>query len=83
MTLQKSARDFVKHSAQKMGIAVDFYPPPGSFRRQLRDLLAQMKINVVLDVGAYIGTHALAFPVSSALQAMSSPLRRRRAASRS
>ena len=58
MTLQKSARDFVKHSAQKMGIAVDFYPPPGSFRRQLRDLLAQMKINVVLDVGAYIGNYA-------------------------
>jgi FkbM family methyltransferase len=58
MTLQKTARDFVKHSAQKMGIAVDFYPPPGSFRRQLRDLLAQMKINVVLDVGAYIGNYA-------------------------
>jgi hypothetical protein len=35
-----------------MGIAVDFHPRPGSFRRQLRDLLAQMKINVVLDVGA-------------------------------
>jgi FkbM family methyltransferase len=58
MTLQQATRDLVKHSAQKMGIAVDFYPPPGSFRRQLRDLLAQMKINVVLDVGAYIGNYA-------------------------
>jgi FkbM family methyltransferase len=58
MTLQKTTRDFVKHSAQKMGISLDFYPPPGSFRRQLRDLLAQKKINVVLDVGAYIGNYA-------------------------
>ena len=58
MTLQKAARDLVKRSAQKIGVAIDFYPPPGSFRRQLRDLLAQMKINVVLDVGAYIGNYA-------------------------
>jgi hypothetical protein len=31
MTLQKAARDLVKHSAQKMGIAVDFYPPAWQF----------------------------------------------------
>ena len=58
MTLQQATRDLVKHSAQKMGIALDFYPPPGSFRRQLRDLLAHRQINVVLDVGAYIGNYA-------------------------
>jgi FkbM family methyltransferase len=58
MALPKTARDFVKHSAQKVGLAVDFYPPPGSFRRQLRDFLTQKKINVVLDVGAYIGNYA-------------------------
>lgn len=58
MPLQKTARNLIKHSAQRIGLAVDFYPPPGSYARQLRDLLAQMKINLVLDVGGFIGNYA-------------------------
>ncbi|MFC5860737.1 FkbM family methyltransferase [Acidicapsa dinghuensis] len=58
MTLQKTAREGIKLYAQKMGIAVDFYPPPGSYARQLRELLTKMEINVVLDVGAFIGNYA-------------------------
>lgn len=58
MTLQKTARNGIKNYAQKIGIAIDFYPPPGSYARQLRDLLAQLEINVVFDVGAFIGNYA-------------------------
>ena len=58
MTLQRAALSLVKRSAQKIGIAINFYPPPGSFERQLRDLLAQMEINVMLDVGAFVGNYA-------------------------
>jgi FkbM family methyltransferase len=50
--------DVVKHTAQKMGIAVSRYPPPGSFLRHLREYLLHMEINVVLDVGANIGNYA-------------------------
>ena len=50
--------DVVKQIAQKLGIAVAYYPPPGSFKRHLRDLLAHMEINLVLDVGAFVGDYA-------------------------
>jgi FkbM family methyltransferase len=42
-----------------MGIAISYYPPPESFARQLRDFLLQMEINVVLDVGAFIGNYPI------------------------
>lgn len=58
MTLPRTALRLVKRSAEKVGIAINFYPPPGSFERQLRDLLAQMEINLVLDVGAFVGNYA-------------------------
>jgi FkbM family methyltransferase len=50
--------DLIKHGAQRLGIAVSRYPPPGSFKRHLRDYLSQMEINVVLDVGANVGNYA-------------------------
>jgi len=58
MTLQRTAFRLVQRSAEKVGIAINFYPPPGSFERQLRDLLAQMEINLVLDIGAFVGNYA-------------------------
>jgi FkbM family methyltransferase len=59
MTLKKTALDFVKFQALKMGIVISYNPPPGSFERQLRDFLAQMDINIVLDVGAFVGHYAM------------------------
>jgi hypothetical protein len=53
-----SAFDLIKQGAQKLGIAISRYPPPESFERHLRDCLSQMKINVVLDVGAFKGDYA-------------------------
>jgi FkbM family methyltransferase len=50
--------DLVKSAARKFGIAVSKYPPPDSFQRHLRDYLSQMDINVVLDVGAFVGDYA-------------------------
>jgi FkbM family methyltransferase len=41
-----------------MGIAISHYPPPDSYKRQLREFLLQMEINVVLDVGAFVGNYA-------------------------
>jgi FkbM family methyltransferase len=54
----KTALGLVKRGAQRLGIAISRCPPPGSFERHLRDCLLQMDINVVLDVGAYIGNYA-------------------------
>lgn len=54
----KSAFHFAKKGARRMGVAIERYPPPGSFERQLRDYLQQMQINLVLDVGAFIGNYA-------------------------
>jgi FkbM family methyltransferase len=56
--MSKTISDLVKQLAQKMGIAISYYPPPGSLERHLSDYLSQMEINVVLDVGAYIGNYA-------------------------
>jgi FkbM family methyltransferase len=56
--MSKPALDFIKHVAQRLGIAISRYPPIGSFQRDLRDYLTQMEIDLVLDVGAYIGTYA-------------------------
>lgn len=50
--------DLVKHTAQRMGIAISRYPPPGSFMRHLCEYLTHMEINVVLDVGANVGGYA-------------------------
>lgn len=58
MTLLRTAFDFVKFCGRKFGIAVSYYPAPGSYERHLRDYLSQMEINVVLDVGAFIGDYA-------------------------
>lgn len=57
-TMLKISFDLVKQITQRLGLVVSRYPPPGSFRRHLRDYLSQMKINVVLDVGASIGNYA-------------------------
>jgi FkbM family methyltransferase len=54
----KAALNLAKYGARRMGIAISRYPPPESFARHLRDYLLQMEINVVLDVGAYIGDYA-------------------------
>jgi FkbM family methyltransferase len=50
-----SAFDVIKNAARGVGIAVSRYPPPDSFRRTLRDFLSQMNVNVVLDIGAFVG----------------------------
>ncbi len=50
--------DLIKHCSQGIGIAISRYPPPGSFKRHLRDYLSRMEIDVVLDVGANIGNYA-------------------------
>jgi len=50
--------DIIKNSARKFGVEISRIPPPGSFDRHLRDLLEQLEINVVLDVGAYKGDYA-------------------------
>jgi FkbM family methyltransferase len=50
--------DFVKLCARRLGMFISYYPPPGSYERHLRDYLSQLGINVVLDVGAYIGNYA-------------------------
>jgi FkbM family methyltransferase len=57
--LKKAALDFVKQGALKFGIVISYDPAPGTFERQLRDFLAQMEINVVLDVGAFVGHYAM------------------------
>ena len=49
--------DLIKHGAQRMGIAISRYPPPGSFKKHLGDYLSHMEINVVLDVGANVGNY--------------------------
>ena len=54
----KAVVNLAKYGARRMGIAISRYPPPESFERHLRDYLSQMEINVVLDVGAYIGDYA-------------------------
>lgn len=59
MPLLKTAVEVIKLRAQKMGLAISYYPPPGSFKRHLRDFLSQMEINVVLDVGAFIGNYPI------------------------
>jgi len=59
MPFLRTAVDAVKLCARKMGIAISYYPPPGSYTRLLRDFLLQMEINVVLDVGAFIGNYAI------------------------
>jgi FkbM family methyltransferase len=59
MRLLRTAVEIIKLRAQKMGIAISYYPPPGSFKRQLKDFLSQMEINVVLDVGAFIGNYPI------------------------
>src|SRR5579862_3432967 len=59
MALSRAALDVVKLCAQKLGIAISYYPPPDSFQRALRDVLSQMEINVVLDVGAFIGDYVI------------------------
>ena len=51
--------DLVKNGALRFGIVISKYPPLGSLERHLRDYLLQMKINVVLDVGAFVGNYAL------------------------
>lgn len=56
--MSKPVFDLFKHTAQRLGIAISHYPPPGSFQRDLREYLSRMEINVVLDVGAYIGNYA-------------------------
>ena len=53
-----TAFDLVKLCARRFGIFISYYPPPGSFERYLRDYLSHLGINVVLDVGAYIGNYA-------------------------
>jgi FkbM family methyltransferase len=58
-TLRKAALDLAKHGARKAGIAVSHYPPPGSFQRHLRDFLGRMEINLVLDVGGFMGDYAV------------------------
>ena len=58
MALQKKIRNLIKQSAKGIGVAIDFYPPPGSYQRQLQDLFAQMQVNLVLDVGAFVGNYA-------------------------
>jgi FkbM family methyltransferase len=50
--------DVIKNGARKIGVAISRYPPPGSFDRHLADLLTQLRVNVVLDIGAYIGDYA-------------------------
>jgi len=59
MTLPRTPLNLLKLWAQKVGVAISYYPPPDSFRRHLRDLLSYMRINVVLDVGAFIGDYAM------------------------
>jgi FkbM family methyltransferase len=56
--MSKPVFDLFKLAAQKLGIAISYYPPPGSFQRDLREYLSEMKINVVLDVGAFTGNWA-------------------------
>jgi FkbM family methyltransferase len=56
--MRKNTFDLVKDVAQRLGIAISHYPPPGSLERHLRDFLSQLEINVVLDVGAFIGNYA-------------------------
>src|SRR5580692_7676395 len=57
--MKNAILDQVKVFAQSMGVSICRYPPTGSLERQLRDLLSQMEINVVLDVGAFIGNFAM------------------------
>ena len=56
--MSKPVLDLVKHTARRLGIAISRYPPLGGYLRDLRDYLSRMEINVVLDVGAYIGNYA-------------------------
>lgn len=51
--------DLIKNGAQVFGVVVSKNPPPGSFECHLHDYLSQMRINVVLDVGAFVGNYAL------------------------
>ena len=55
----KFAIDVVKRAAQRIGISISRYPPPCSFERQLGEFLSRMGINVVLDVGAFVGDYAM------------------------
>lgn len=50
--------NLVKRCGRRFGIAVSYYPPPGSLDRHLREFLSQMAVNVVLDVGANVGGFA-------------------------
>lgn len=45
-------------AARKVGLCISYYPPPFSHARQLKQYLAQARINCVLDVGAYVGDFA-------------------------
>ena len=59
MSTQRIIFDFIRSCALKMGVSISWYPPPHSFERHLRDYLAQMRINCVLDVGAFVGEYAV------------------------
>jgi FkbM family methyltransferase len=54
----RTAVELTRRSAQRLGIHIGKYPPDGKLPRALRDLLALMEINVVLDVGAFTGQYA-------------------------
>jgi hypothetical protein len=58
MLSKASGIRLLKYGAQRVGIAVSRYPPPDSFERQLRNCPLQMEVNLVLDIGAYIGNYA-------------------------
>lgn len=58
MTLRENAFALAKLCARRFGIAVSYHPPPGTLDRHLHDFLSQMEINVVLDVGAFVGNYA-------------------------
>lgn len=51
-------RKALKLCRRELGVTISSYPLPDSYKRCLRDYLYQMRINVVLDVGAYIGDYA-------------------------
>jgi FkbM family methyltransferase len=56
--MRKALFDALKSVGRRFGLFISYYPPPGSYHRFLRDYLRRMEINVVLDVGGFVGDWA-------------------------
>jgi FkbM family methyltransferase len=58
MTVSKSMLRGLKQALRACGIAVARYPPPHTYERGLLSYFEAMRINCVLDIGAYDGRYA-------------------------